>query len=103
MKIYASRYFENWYMEHLVIVHLHHLLLLMSVDESMLFLSDLSEKLKWDGARNKLQRLKSKYLKKVKESENSFKAIGATHNRVPEITVKTVSPKDASFKFEDKI
>jgi tetratricopeptide (TPR) repeat protein len=103
MKIYASRYFENWYMGNLVIAHLNNLLLLMSVDESMSFLSDLSEKLKWEGARKKLQRLKSKYLNKVKDSEDSSNELGSASSIGKESTSNTVSAKGVSFTFEGKV
>jgi tetratricopeptide (TPR) repeat protein len=103
MKTYGSRYFENWYMEKSAIPYLNNLLSLMSVDESILFLDAFSKKLKWDGAKMKLQRIKIKYLRKVKESEEYFEELGAASIITPDSSLSTVSMKLSRFKFEGKV
>jgi tetratricopeptide (TPR) repeat protein len=103
MKKYAPRYFEHWYMHDMAVPHVNNLLLLMPVDESMLFLQDFLMKLKWNGARTKLQRIKNRYLKKVEESGDSFKERGAAPIIDRVSPVNTVSKHINSFTFEGKI
>jgi tetratricopeptide (TPR) repeat protein len=103
LKKYAPRYFEHWYRHPMAIPNLNNLLSLLPVDESMLFLKDLSKKLKWDVARKKLSRIKTTYIKKVEEAGDSIEERGAAPIIERVKPINTVSKYVINFTFQGKI